>query len=88
MTYEYEELVISTVYDLNSEMYPDKEIKIIKSEIKEVYAKAKAFDEIKQIIYYENLAWTDEGYYDGYQERIGKITEDVIDKYDNQMEDK
>ena len=49
MAYEYEELVISTVYDLNSEMYPDKEIEIIKSELKEVYAKAKAFDEIKKL---------------------------------------
>lgn len=44
MGYKYEELVISTVYDLNSEMYPDKEIEIIKSELKEVYAKAKAWD--------------------------------------------
>lgn len=49
MGYEYEELVISTVYDLNSEMYPDKEIEIIKSELKEVYAKAKAFDEIEEV---------------------------------------
>lgn len=46
MAYEYEGLVIITVYDLNSEMYPDKEVEIIKNEIKEVYAKARAFDEI------------------------------------------
>lgn len=50
MGYEYEELVISTVYDLNSEMYPDKEIEIIKSELKEVYAKAKAFNEIVNLL--------------------------------------
>ena len=50
MAYEYEELVISTVYDLNSEMYPDKEIEIIKSELKEVYAKAKALDKVITIV--------------------------------------
>ncbi|MFV5767232.1 hypothetical protein [Mammaliicoccus sciuri] len=68
--------------------YPDEFVEMAIKQLDELNAKAKAFDEIKKIIYYENLAWTDEGYYDGYHERIGKITEDVIDKYDNQMEDK
>lgn len=72
MAYEYEELVISTVYDLNSEMYPDKEIEIIKSELKEVYAKAKAFDEILDI----DLAQHDEEYADNVMKVVNKYMED------------
>lgn len=89
MAYEHERWISNLIeYKLFTEGFDPKEETRAIDELKDVYAKAKAFNEIKERIYYENLAWTDEGYYDGYQERIGKITEDVIDKYDNQMEDK
>lgn len=74
MAYEYEELVISTVYDLNSEMYPDKEIEIIKSELKEVYAKAKAFDEIKTFVR-EQYVRANQNY--GFAKYYGKSNEEL-----------
>lgn len=89
MEYEHERWISNLIeYKLFTEGFDPKEETRAIDELKDVYAKAKAFNEIKERIYYEKLAWTDEGYYDGYHERIGNITEDVIDKYDNQMEDK
>ncbi|MBG9209433.1 hypothetical protein [Mammaliicoccus sciuri] len=75
MGYEYEELVISTVYDLNSEMYPDKEIEIIKSELKEVYAKAEAFDRIKIIS-------------NKYANDLSTSAEQCIDLIEDELEDR
>lgn len=59
MEYNYEDLLKGAVSDLNSEMFPDKEVEIIQKELSIVYNKARALDNIVKIVedkedYYSN----------------------------------
>ncbi|PTJ54233.1 hypothetical protein [Mammaliicoccus sciuri] len=59
MIYKYEDLLKDEVSDLNSEMFPDKEVESIQKELSIVYHKARALDDVVTIVedkedYYSN----------------------------------
>ena len=71
MAYEYENDVVSELGHLGDEYHSNAHYEMA-DEVEEVYAKAKAFDEILNI----DLAQHDEEYADNVMKVVNKYTED------------